>query len=249
MQLHKVTLSREQLERIPPGERQLLILVAHAANEIGALSKLFHFAAGSASEEGVVGQAENAQALVLARALTGSIYEFWQLLQKSFFGPALSKSYEPKLDAEAKDALQCLKRYFARDNIIGTVRNRFAYHYSPDQVDAGFAALTDDDPLQIYMAKHNANTYYAFGDTIVGRAMLEAICPGDHHAAFEALIRDTSEAVKHINVVSGALMIICMTKYIGGSAYDLGAEAIEIEGAPESQVVRIPFFIEIEERE
>lgn len=248
MQLHKVNLSREQLDRIPPAERRLLVLIAHAANDIGALSKLFHFAAGSAADSGVLGQAENAQALVLARAVTGSIYEFWQLLQTSFFGPALSKIYEPQLDAEAQDALQALKRYFGRENLIGTVRNKFAYHYSPDQVDAGYAVLTEDDPLQIYLAQHNANTFYAFGDTIVGRAMLEAIRPGDHRAAFEALIAQTSEAVGHINTVIGALMIICISKYIGANLYDLGAEVIEVEGSPESQVVRIPFFIEIESR-
>lgn len=249
MQLHKVNLSREQLDRIPPVERRLLVLIAHAANEIGALSKLFHFAAGSASDSGVLGQAENAQALVLARAVTGSIYEFWQLLQTSFFGPALSKHYEPELDAEALAALQSLKRYFAHDNIIVTIRNKFAYHYSPDQVDAGYAALTEDDPLQIYLAQHNANTFYAFGDTIVGRAMLEAIWPGDHRGAFEALIQQTAEAVGYINIVIGALMAICISKYVGGNLYDLGAEIIEVEGAPESQVVRIPFFVEIESRE
>lgn len=246
MQLHKINLSREQLDRIPSDERRLLILIAHASNDIGALSKLFHFAAGSAGESGVLGQAENAQALVLARSLTGSIYEFWQLLQKSFFGPALSKQYEPQFDAEGQAALQSLKRYFGPDNLIATVRNNFAYHYSPNQVDAGYAALTAEDPLQIYLAPHNANTFYAFGDTIVGRAMLEAIRPGDHRAAFEALIDQTSQAVGNINTVIGALMAICISTYIGGNLYDLGAEVIDVEGAPESQVVRIPFFIEIE---
>lgn len=246
MQLHKINLSREQLDSIPSDERRMLILIAHASNDIGALSKLFHFAAGSAGESGVLGQAENAQALVLARGLTGSIYEFWKLLQKSFFGSALSKQYEPLLDAEGRAALQSLKRYFGSDNLIATIRNNFAYHYSPNQVDAGYAALNSEDPLQIYLAQHNANTFYAFGDTIIGRAMLEAIQPSDHRAAFEALIDQTSQVVRNINTVVGALMAICISKYIGNNLYDLGVEVIHVEGAPGSQLVCIPFFIEIE---
>lgn len=248
MNLNKVNLSREQLDRIPPEERRLLVLIAHATNDIGALSKLFHFAAGSATDGGVLGQAENAQALVLARAVTGSIYEFWQLLQTSFFGSALSKIYEPKLDTTAKNSLQFLKRYFARENIIAMVRNKFAYHYSPDQVDAGYAVLAEDDPLQIYLAQHNANTFYAFGETIVGRAMLEAIRPGDHRGALGALMEQTALVASHINIVSGSLMHICISDYIGDNFTDLGAECIEVEGAPQSQIVRIPFFIEIESR-
>jgi hypothetical protein len=249
VRLHRVNLTRQQLDRIPENERRLLVLIAHVGNELNVFAKLFHFAAGSASEEGVLGQAENAQALVLARTLTGKIYEFWMLLQSSFFGPALSKEYEPQLDEEARAALQALKRYFGRDNLIDTVRNKFAFHFSPDQIDAGYNSIVENDPLQIYLAKENVNTLYAFADTIVGRAMLEAIRPGDHQGAFDALIDQTSAAVGNINTVIGALMIVCFKRYVGDSLYALGADIIEIEGAPDSQKIEIPFFIEVTQNE
>ena len=249
VRLHRINLTKQQLDRIPEVERRLFILIAHAGNELNALSKLFHFAASSASEEGLSGQAENAQALVLARTLAGKIYEFWQLLQTSFFGASLSKEYEPRFDVEAVTALTALKRYFGRDNLIAVVRNKFAFHYSPNQIDAGYKAVIDGDPLQIYLGKERANTLYAFADTISGRAMLEAIHPGDHRAAFEALIDQTTAAVGNIDTVIGALMIVCCQKYIGDSLYALGADIVEIEGVPESQKVAIPYFIEIESKE
>jgi hypothetical protein len=238
VELHQIDLTREQLDRVPEMERRLLVLVAHAANELNALAKLFHFAAGSATEAGLLGQAETTQALVLARVLTGKIHEFWQMLQGTFFGTQLSRDYQLSLDADALSALDELKRYFGRENLVATVRNKFAFHYSADQLDAGYAALVDGDPLQIYLAKHNANTLFAFADTIAGRSMLEAIKPGDPAGAFDSLVAQTSKLVGVIGEVAAGLMVVCMHRHLGKSWSDLGAKVVSVEGVPESQAVR-----------
>jgi len=245
LQIHHITLSRQQLDVIPANERRLLILLAHAANELNILAKLFHFTAQASSEIPMLLLAENAQGLVVGRLLTGKIYEFWQLLQTSFFGSALSKTYQCQFDAEALAALNALKHYFSRENIIATVRNKFAFHYNPAQIDAGYEALVEGDALEVYLAQHNVNSLYAFGDIIVGRAMLESINPTDHRAAFEMLIAQTSEIVSHIDTVISQIMAICFKAYLGRDLYALGAKIMEIEGAPDSQEVAIPYFIEI----
>lgn len=244
IELHRIEVTKSQLDSIPAPERRLLILVAHAANEINTLSKLFHFAA-SAADDGITGHAERTQALVLGRLLTGKIYEFWKLLQVGYFGSQLSREYQPLLDSESLDAVENLKRYFGRDNLIALVRNKFAFHYSADQIDAGYSALVEGDSLDIYLAKHNGNTLFAFAETITGRAMLEGIHPGDHDAAFGALIEDTSRAVGFITEVAGGLMDVCIKRNFGKNLYDFGVEVIEVDGVPDSQRVAIPFFIEI----
>ena len=245
--IHHISLSRVQLETIPDPERRLLVLVAHAANELNVLSKLFHFSARSVSETVILKQAENAQALVLARVLTGKIYECWKLLGSAFFGTALSQTYEPMFDEEASRALDQVKRYFGRENPIAVVRNGHAFHYSLDQIDAGYRAVIDDDPFDIYLSEASANALYVFADTVAGRAMLEAIMPGDAKGAFELLISDTTRMVDKINTVIGAIMMICFKKYVGEDLYSLGAKLIEIEGAPNSQGIVIPYFIELVE--
>lgn len=253
IQLHRVQLTREQLDRIPDAERRLFILIAHAGNELNALAKLFHFAASSSGKaDDLVAQAETMQALVLARTLTGKIYEFWVPMQSTFFavpkgasGTALSKVYEPLLEDEPRVALEALKRYFGRKNLIDTVRNKFAFHYSPDQLDAGYKAVIEGDSLQVFLAQHTANTLYAFAETITSRAMMEAIKPGDHKGAFEAVIDETSDAVNKINDVISGLMIVCFQRYLGENLYALGADIVEVEGLPDSQDVAIPYFVEI----
>ena len=249
VQLHQITLSRAQLDAIPEADRRLLVLVAHAANELSVLSKLFHFSASSTSAAPILQEAENAQAMVLARVLTGKIYECWGLLQSAFFGTALSKTYEPQFDAGSSDALMALKRYFSRDNAIATVRNQHAFHYATDQIDAGYKALADGDSLEMYLASSTTNTLYAFADTIAGRAMLESVKADDPKGAFEVLISETTKAVTWINTVVASLMAICFKTHLGGGMYAAGAKVVEIEGAPDSQQISIPYFIEIEGEE
>ena len=247
VRIHHVTLSRKQLDLVPEPERRLLVLMAHADNELNVLSKLFHFSARAKSKTPILMQAENTQSMVLGRVLTGKIYECWKLMQSAFFRTEISKKYEPQFDAEASEALDGLKRYFGRNNVIETVRNGHAFHYSPEQIDAGYQTLVDGDPLEVYLSQSNANTLYAFGDTIAGRAMLEAIKPGDHQRAFEMLVDETTKAVARINTVIGAAMAICFKTYLGDDLYALGAKVIDIEGAPDSQTVSIPYFVEIAE--
>ena len=244
VKLHRIQITRAHLDAVPMTERHLLVLVAHAANEINTLSKLFHFAA-SASDDGIVGHAERAQALLLGRVLTGKLYEFWKLLEASFFGTQLSRDYEPLFDNESREALGNLKKYFGKANLIAMVRNKFAFHYAADQVDAGYSALVEDDALEVYLAQHNGNTHFTFAETIAGRAMLEGIRAGAPEEAFSALIRETSDAVGLITEVAGGILDVCISRNLGKTLYELGANIIEVQGAPDSQGVSIPFFIEI----
>ena len=247
MKIHHLKLSRAQLDSIPADERRLLILIAHAANELSVLTKLFHFAAGTVTDDALphFEHAHNTQALVLGRILTGKIYEWWVLMQSAFFGTRLSQLYEPLFEPDPRMALDMLKRYFGRDNIIGRIRNKFAFHYSPDQVDPGYTAVIDDDPLSMYLSKHNTNTLYDFAETVTGRAMLDLINPNDHEAAFGQLIDESSRAVSQIADVTGQIILLCFDRHLGGNIYSLGAEVIDVEGAPESETISIPYFIEV----
>jgi hypothetical protein len=249
LEIHHITLSKEQLAGIPVQERNLFILLGHAANEVGVLAKLFHYCAGNHFEEPILEKAELTQAMLLGRLLTGKIYEFWKLMQNGYFGTGLSKTYRDILDEEARSTLEAMKRYFGQDNLIARVRNGHAFHYDVQQIEDGFRAVVEGEALDIFLSKSNANSLYAFSDTIAGRAMLEAICPADPANAMNLLIVETSRAVAWINAVTGGLMMKCLERYLGGDLYSLGAEVITLKDAPSSQTVSIPYFVQIPTRE
>jgi hypothetical protein len=244
MQLHHFVLTKSQLDGIPQAERTLVALLAHAANELGVLAKLFHFSVASLGDHSLLVEARNAQAMTIGRLLTGKIYECWVLLQSAFFATRISKLYEPLFDQEAQAALTALKRYFGRTNLIENVRNKFAFHYELDQISAGYAKLGEGDPLDVYLSKTNANTLYVFAESIVGRSLMENINPVDHAKSIAALIDETSAAIGWLNEVISACLLTCLRLHVGGDLYSLGADIVEVNGAPDWKSVQIPFFIE-----
>jgi len=245
IRIHHITLSKEQLRIIPEPERNLFVLLGHAANETGVLAKLFHYCAGNHSEEPIFNKAENTQALLLGRLLTGKIYEFWNLLQNGYFRSAISKTYNGTLSDEIRSALESMGRYFGQDNLVVRVRNGHAFHYDVQQIGNGFQTVGDDEPLDIFLAENTVNSLYAFADTIAGYAMLEDIYPSEPERAFSMLVSETSRAVGWINIVTSGLMINCLERHLGGDLYSLNPQVIDIEGAQDSQSVSIPYFVEV----
>jgi hypothetical protein len=245
MKIHHIKLTKAQLEAIPEAERTLLILSAHAANELSTLVKIFHFCSKHEAKTEVEKAFRNAQAMTLGRILTGKLYECWILLQKGFFGARLSKAYEDQFDRQASDALEGLKKYFGKPNLIEAVRNRHAFHYAPDQIAAGFKRVAEQEPLDIYMSETNVNTLYAFADVVAGHALVEDIAAGDIAKGFDSLIVETTRALAWLNQVIAACMLIAIKTYLGKSAEDLGSTEIEVTGVPDWKSVTIPYFVEI----
>jgi hypothetical protein len=249
MKLFHIKFDKKQLDRIPEAERTLLILLAHAANELSVLTKLFQFSSKHEANSEMEIEARNAQAMALGRILTGKLYECWKIFPKAFFSAQLSKSYEQKFDTDATKALASLKKYFSATNLIATVRNSQAFHYDADQVATGYKDLPPEQPLNAYMSATNANTLYAFADVIAGYSLMRDIDPGNPARAFDSLVVDTAKVVGWLNQVIGACMTVAIGEYLGGSVDALGATQIELQGAPDWKYLTIPYFVEIAESE
>jgi hypothetical protein len=246
VKLQHIKLTKAQMDLIPDAERTLLVLAAHAANELNALVKIFHFCSQHEVAAGPQQQARNAQAMVLGRILTGKLYECWKLLDSAFFSSKLSKTYEPKFDNESLEALSKIKKYFGNGrNLIKTVRNGHAFHYSHEQVSLAYASIKADEPLDLYLGDEYANTLYAFADTIAGFSMLEGILPGDPAKAFGVMVSETQEVLGLFNQVISACMFTVFKEHIGSDLRALGAVSIEIVGAPATEEVAVPYFIQV----
>jgi len=246
MKLHHFRLTKAQLSFMPEAERNLFILLAHAANELNVLIKIFSFCSEHPAFTEVEKEARNAQAMTIGRLLTGKLYECWRLLQKDFFGTKLSQFYGPLLDSSARASLDSLKKYFGRKNIIEAVRNRHAFHYSSSQVSRGFNSLTQEEPLNVYVAVANANTLYAFADIIAGCSLIEEICQEDPSQALNILMMETAEVLDAFNEVVGGCMMIMLEKYIGGSLRALESTEVDISVDSKCEPVTVPYFINVD---
>ena len=74
-------------------------------------------------------------ALFVDRMLAGKLCEGWTLFRERYQGTSLSKEYDKLLDTEVRKAIKKLNKYFGKSNVLSRIRNRFAFHYDPSDLD------------------------------------------------------------------------------------------------------------------
>ena len=151
MNIGKLTLTKKHLDLLPEKERVFFIQLAHLSNEITVLTKLL-ILSNNKSETEVINKAYAMQSSLIARMSIGKLYEAWRLLEKNFFASKLSKEYEPKLSEDGLKALQNLKKYFGKSNLISDIRNNFSFHNpSFDEIKKQLKAIPDDTEFQLFL--------------------------------------------------------------------------------------------------
>lgn len=169
-------LSRASLDQLPQDERILFLAICHFANELNVLHKI---TVGSLRGDSTLPAAEHAkiaQSLVLFRIMAGKLREGYKVLDQFYYGTQLSRVYDSLLRDEARVALKEVRRYFKRGSTrISSIRNDFAFHYSPAVVGSALDGLSTDLSLDLYLSDHHANCLYYFAEVAVASAMLGGI--------------------------------------------------------------------------
>ncbi|MGD0624985.1 MAG: hypothetical protein ABSB32_09735 [Thermodesulfobacteriota bacterium] len=237
-------MKRERIAQMPEKERTLFFLLGHAINEINVLNKLFYLSNQYEASDNWRRHAHLTQGLVLARTLTGKLWEAWKLLTKAYFDTKLSKDYHAKLNEEAKNSLKSLRKYFNRDNLIKTVRNSFSFHYDINEISKLVPEEFNPDELISYMSETNGNTLFYLSEYAVNVALLDSISPGDPAGAMEALIKESSEVVRWFNETAQGIMVAAAEEYLREDDGSVPLEAIDIGPVPVAEEIRLPFFLE-----
>jgi hypothetical protein len=226
-------------------ERNFVIAVGHLLNELNVLNKIFYRCSQYPTANRVIGKAQTTQAVCMAKILPGKLAVGWEMLRNFYFNTQLSREYDPLLSPEASASLRELRRYFGRSmNVISAIRNRYAFHYDPEQFSDALAAPSEEDGWEMFLSEETGNSLYFFSEVVVGHGLLEHINLNSHQTAMNTLIDDiTSIGGLFITFLTGCLIVIT-ERYLlkdGG----LPVERISIEDPPGLDDVRIPFFVSV----
>lgn len=244
MIIHKVIVSKKHLSLLPEKERVLFIQIGHLANELTTLTKLLIYAYAD-SDSDVIRKAYTMQASVIARICIGKIFEGWRLLEGSLFASSLSKKYEGKLSRAGSEALQNLKRYFGKKNLISEIRNRFSFH-NPSFVDIKdlLGSIPEEAELHLYLGTQHANSNYYLSEEIISRAMLSYVGSDNLQQAMDRMHKELSEVSGWLVEFCGHCMVAIADEHWRQCKQDLIVEEINVKSQGNVREFIIPFFVE-----
>lgn len=244
MKLHVWNIGRSKFDNVPEAERTFILGLAHIENEINVLQKLLYWTAPSQEEPDIIRRAHSSQATTVAKLLSGKLWEAWQFLQKAYFKRHVSANYDNVLNEEGKEAINSLKQYFNRKNIVSTVRNNFAFHYSPDHIREGFSLPPDTEDWQVILSEASGNSLYYLADLVANYAMLNNIDQKDHWKAMDRLLKELIEISRWFIIFGDACWIIVTEKYLRDPSAGIPVQEVNLEDCPTINEVEVPFFIE-----
>lgn len=245
MQLQRVSLTVSQLRCIPDDERSLIVVLAHALNETNALNKLLFLCTNIDHEPQWKAHAHASQAFILARTLVGKLNEAWNTIQVGYFRSKISVAYSNSLEATATEALNHLKSYFGRKNLLNEVRNNFAFHYSLEHAKTCIPEDTPAEDLTIYLHERNGNSLYQFAEYIMSKALIDTTSPTDPEAALGTLLSEMSTVVAALNEFVQGLLFVVLDKHIGEEVLRQSAQKVDVGAVPLSSDITIPYFFEV----
>jgi hypothetical protein len=163
MEVRQAKLSRAKLAAMPQNERAVLLLLAHAANEINVLSKLIMMMRKEEPDSVIVDHVEAGQVFILMRLLIGKLHEAWVLFTSRVQGDErIRTKYLTTLSEPAVAALRQLNKHFGRSSALSTIRNKVAFHYTDkdDLTEKNFWQMPEGEEFQFYLCKTLSNSFY-----------------------------------------------------------------------------------------
>lgn len=245
MNIQRINITIEQLRQIPDHERALIVVLAHALNEVNVLNKLIFLCTNFDIEPRWKAHAHASQAFVLARTLIGKLNEAWNAIQKGYFGSKLSKKYANYLEPSATKALHDLKTYFGRKNLLYEVRNNFSFHYSLEHAATTIPDGIPTDDLTIFLHETQGNSLYYFAEYLMNKALIDSISPNDPESALNTLLTEMSTVIDYLNEFVQGLLFVILDNYIGEDVLRQSVKQIDLGIVVRSIDVRIPYFFEI----
>jgi hypothetical protein len=243
MRIKVVPVPTSHLDTIPEAELAFYAHFGHVRNELLVIEKFLLWTTKNHADGDVFSDVNVFQELTIIKLLAGKLWEAWQLLNNQAYSKILA-SLRTELNSKTRTTLEELEAYFDnKKNMIGKIRNRFAFHYDPSLIRNQLSRVEERDHLAIYLAPKSVNCFYQFSEVIADSAMLNVVKGGDYKGATKRLGKEVIDiTVKFIGFCDGCLGHM-METYLLPDATELRTRTVEVDVLRKDQMT-LPFFVE-----
>jgi len=240
LEITRIVFKKSSFDKIPENERVFMVQFLMFANEISMLQKFIKFSNYPQEGEPVLTSGQNTQTFFLVKLFAGKLFEGYEIVRKNYFGNQLSKQYNSLLPDGSNRALDSLKKYFGRENLISLIRNNFAFHYNEDHVRKQLGAIPDDEELDLYLTSDHGNSLYSMAHIVSSYALFKEVNPSDDFQALDKIFEETlNVASNFLNFADGIVPRILEKNRIQVKS----EPPINLEGIQNIDSVKLPFFV------
>ena len=170
----ELILTSASLERLSAEEYSVLVALAAVADEVQVFLNLLAQAETDIPSDERIKHAFRVQFFILFRTTVSKSYEVLKLIDASNAMLRKSSSLQVDVFSRHSDKRRALKksRFF---QLTKKVRNTASNHFDVVQLSNQLATLSERGPIEAYLNKSRANTVYAFGDSLLQFAALNAV--------------------------------------------------------------------------
>lgn len=248
IRIRKFYLSKEQLAKLSNVERDLFFLSGHILNELNSLNKVFSWCLGSTDEGSTETSrlAQGVQSMIYARILAGKLLEAWNALRSAWFSSKPSQALVDALHQDSRNALDALKKYFGRSNLIFNVRNTFAFHYRAGKLSEYWEEVSHGDRLQIVLGGTIGNNLDLAAELMVNAGVLKAASPANPEEGMRIFLDEIQTTASQFTMFLEGVTLVMLQKTLGMRFFDQAVEENVTVHASFSEI-RIPYFCKPDE--
>ena len=115
IEVFRVPISKAQLRSIPVDERNLLLLISHAVNQMSVMRRLLIFSLNYDSANALENTLSAAQSQTILRFLFGALAEAWEMVKRPINQKLIGKSARRRGLRGTEKAFSRVQLVFAHD--------------------------------------------------------------------------------------------------------------------------------------
>jgi len=248
-ELRRIHLTKTGLDRIPADERFFYLMAGHFANDVTILVQLliaaFNSAFGRPGEfscDEPHNAAGLAQLFLVLKLLAGRLHEASRLIASHYFAKGLDKKYENEMSEKAQNARRQFSAYFGgKDNVITSVRKRFAFHHHRDEMEAVYNELPSEFEFVTYLGGYIGHTLYVGSEILSINALTTPVKGQTPLETINKIYKDTTEVSAWPLLFVTWFMNVMIKRYLSPIKQEQ-IETLSIEAEPPISNYTLSFF-------
>jgi hypothetical protein len=248
IEVFRIPISKAQLNGMPAGERDLLLISGHIVNQISVLLRLLIFSTNFKADNDIENKLSAGQSQIILRLLFGTLAEAWEFIRRPANQKLIGNDYIGSIDDEGQKLYSDLKKHFGKSKLLHTLRNTIAFHHpEAAEFEAAFAEVPDDEDWAWYVSEANSNSFYLLSDTIISSRVLKITGEADTAAAFGKIMNEVMNVSNNVTEFLPFLMRAIVAKHFGEKLVNPQPDSgTMIDNRPNLYAFATPFFTEKE---